>query len=144
MISSSLPPATLDVGMNDEYMTKKTPIILISLLVAGAIIFAANGFFLVPIETYFALAGGLVFVSGMIFGVIASVRSIIVISRPDLRQISGIILPALVLIITTGTWLVVVTTLIQVNRSLEERERIEIERMDILREKTNETSQPGS
>ena len=108
-------------------MTRRTPIILVSLLVAGAATFAANAFLPVPSETYCAIAGGLMFASGMIFGLIASFRSLFILARADLRRTSGIVAPLLVLIITTATWFVVVTEVIQYKRSMDKRAQYEME-----------------
>ena len=113
------------VGIEDEMkpMTKSTPFILLSLLVGGGVLFGLNAFFPVPIETWFAIAGMLVFAAGMLFGIAAGVRSIAVLSNAAFRKTTGILLPVLTIVIAGGAWAVVITTAIQVKHSMDEREK---------------------
>jgi hypothetical protein len=102
-------------------MSKKTPIIMISLLGGGFILFALNGCFSVPVETYFAIAGMIVFAIGLLFALYGIFYSITVLGAASSRKASGLAVPILTLVLGCGAWFIVVGTIIQVKQSLEKR-----------------------
>lgn len=103
-------------------ITKTTPLALICLLGGGAALFGLNAFFPVPIETFFAVAGMVVFVAGLLFGLVAVFRSIGTLTNSESRRVAGIRFPIQTILIVVGIFVVVTTTAIQVKRSMDQRE----------------------
>ncbi len=103
-------------------MTKATPLTMIGLLGGGAVLFGLNAFLPVPIETWFAIAGMVVVVAGLVFGLGAFFRGIATLTNTESRRTAGILVPILTILIAGGAWAAVVTTAIQVKRSMDQRE----------------------
>lgn len=104
-------------------MTKATPITMVALLGGGAVLFGLNAFFPRPNETWFSIAGMIVFVSGLIFGLVAFFRGVATLASFASRQVSGILIPILTVVIAGVAWVLVVATVIHVKRSMDEREK---------------------
>ncbi|OQA27898.1 MAG: hypothetical protein BWY59_00956 [Verrucomicrobia bacterium ADurb.Bin345] len=120
-------------GEGNHYpMTRQTPFTLLALLLGGIMIFLTNAFFQVPTETYLAMAGGLVFVSGLLFGVIASIRALRILLNPLSRQAAGTLIPTLTILITLMAWTAVINTTFRVKHSMEEREEVEEQHWNAL------------
>ncbi|MFC1452258.1 hypothetical protein ACFLSJ_02815 [Verrucomicrobiota bacterium] len=74
-------------------MGKSTPITLLCLLGAGALLFSLNAFFPVPVETWLAAAGMLVFAAGLVFGAVGFFRSVAALVSSKHREAGGIVVP---------------------------------------------------
>ncbi len=108
-------------------ITKATPLMIVGLLTGGAVLFGLNAFFPVPIETWFATTGMLVFSAGLLFGIVALFRSIAALTNSESRRVVGLQLPLQTILIVVGILAVVVTMVIQVKRSLDKRAQVEVE-----------------
>ena len=102
--------------------------------------FLVNAFFPVPVETWFAVAGILVFVSGLLFGIFAFCRSLAVLANSASRRASGVVVPALTVAIALAAWYMVASTAIQMKRSLDKRAQLEDEHWDEHHGTGNQTS----
>ena len=117
---------------------------LLSLLVGGALLFGSNGFFPVPIETWLAIAGILVFSAGLIFGLVALIRAIAIISTASSRRQSGITIPLITAAIAIVAWLAVIITAVETKRSMDKRAQYELVHWDELHgTKENGSQQAG-
>ena len=123
-------------------MTRQTPFTLLALLLGGIMLFLTNAFFQVPTETYLAIAGGLVFVSGLLFGVIASIRALRILLNPVFRQKTGTLIPTLTILITVMAWTAVINTTHRVKESMEEREEVEEQHWNALHAQEPEPAPP--
>ena len=126
-------------------MPKSTPVILLGMLAGGWLIFSLNAFFPVPIETWFAIAGMLLFVAGLLFGLFGFFRGPASLRNADARRSSGIAAPVVTMLIAVTSWSIVVYTAIEMKRSLDERAQFEQEHWDELygTNTETETSQPA-
>jgi membrane-bound ClpP family serine protease len=106
-------------------MTKATPLTVICLLVGGAVLFGLNGFLPVPVETWVAIAGMVVFTSGLIFGLFAFFRGITSLASATSRRDKR--LPIVTVLLVSTAWFVVVSMAIQVKRSMDQRAQVEQE-----------------
>lgn len=133
---------SVNVGIEKmKPMNRSTPVILVGLLAGGALLFWLNGFFSVPVETWFAIAGMLIFAAGLLFGLFGLCRAITVLTSPESRRATGILVPVLTIVVTASAWFIVVTTAIQMKRSLDKREQFEQEHWDELHGTNKEESQ---
>ncbi|MFC1499355.1 hypothetical protein ACFLS1_12915 [Verrucomicrobiota bacterium] len=121
-----------------KQMTKLTPIILTSLLGGGFFLFWLNGFFNVPVETWFAYSGITVFAAGMIFGLISTFRSAVMLKNQNFRQSVGVIIPILTIVITVSVWSFVITSVIRINKEMEKRAQAEQEYYEKHQEEKSE------
>ena len=124
-------------------MTKATPLTMLVLLLGGAGLFGLNAFLPLPIETWFAIAGMLVFAAGLLFGLFAFFRSVAVLANPESRRATRVLLPILTILIAGIAWFTVVTTAIQVKRSMDQRAQFEQEHWDQLHQTSKGESQPN-
>ena len=124
-------------------MTIRSPLVLLSLLVGGALLFGSNGFFPVPIETWLAIAGILVFSAGLIFGLVALIRAIAIISTASSRRQSGITIPLITAAIAIVAWLAVIMTAVETKRSMDKRAQYELDHWDELHGTKENGSQQG-
>ena len=112
------------------------------LLGGGAALFGCNAFFTVPIETWFAMAGFLLFVAGLLLSLFAFFRATAVLTNTEMRRSNGLTIPIVTTLIAAIAWSVVINTAIQAKRSMDKRAQYEEEHWDELHG-TNESQQSG-
>jgi hypothetical protein len=103
-------------------LPRKTPWILLALLVGGWLIFLLNAFFLVPGETVLALVGMAVFFVGMLACVVAVVWAFRTLGSPESRQASGFVAPIATIVIAFVTWSGVIASAVAVKKSMDARQ----------------------
>jgi len=115
----------VNVGTRREMraLPKKTPWVLLALLVGGWLIFLLNAFFPVPVETVFALVGMSVFLVGMLACVVGVVWAFRTLGTPEARQASGLVAPIATIVIAFVVWSGVIASAVAVKRSLDARDK---------------------
>lgn len=115
---------TLVVGTRREMraLPKKTPWVLLALLVGGWMIFLLNGFFTVPAETVIALVGMSIFLAGMLACVVGVIWAFRTLATSEGRQEAGLLAPIATILIAFVTWSGVIASAVAVKKSLDARQ----------------------
>ena len=120
-------------------MTRKTPIILVSLLLVGTAIvvwfFASNLSMRLPEAVGICvIPAGLLFLAvGLLFGIVGSLRALLILARSDTRKASGIRIPILTLLITALAWSpVIFVAVLRTQENLAERRILGSDRTELL------------
>ena len=125
-----------DVGMQKTMkpITIRTPLALLIMLGTGMIMIGLNAF---------PAAAILIFVAGLLFGIFAVFRSLAALANPEVRRSTGLAVPILTILLATGTWYVVTSTVIHVKKIEHERKQVENKHRDEIHGRDNGTSQPA-
>jgi hypothetical protein len=102
-------------------VTTRTPILIVGLSVVGAGVFAANAFCPAWLEGPIALIGIGVFVAGMVFALVSTVRAIWGLSNRSVRHASGKLAAIATIMVSLIIWGGVLITLHAVKVSMSER-----------------------
>jgi phosphate/sulfate permease len=103
-------------------LPRKTPWILLALLVGGWLIFLLNAIFPVPVETALALVGMAVFFVGMLACVVAVVWAFRTLGCLESRRASGLVAPIATIVIAFVTWSGVIASAVAVKKSMDARQ----------------------
>lgn len=117
-----------EVAKTSNQMNAKiryAPVILLGLLLGGWFVFCLNGNFPVPIETWVAMSGIVIFCLGLLYGLVSGIQSIVTILSKKRRQAIGTVAPILTLLIAVVAWTIVINTTLDVVHSLQKRAEAE-------------------
>lgn len=121
-------------------MTKATPLTLFVLLALGATMFWFQGFLPGPLDEWFATLGLFLFAAGLLYGLFIIPQVIASLWSSRLRQQYGIVVPLIVLLMTSGTWLVIVESAVRIHHSMQLRDALEAEQSGELPDENGDAS----
>ena len=116
---------------------------MLGLLGAGIIFTLISFLGSEPLIGWFAIAGMLLSIVCLLYGLVGLGMAIVTLAVPKLRRSSGVLVPTLTILVAVSIWFATITAIIQSQRLLERRSAALADDSRLPEEHWRERRQPG-